>query len=265
MVIVVDGAVDVPPDIEASPWVRTVPGGVWLGDQPFTGSVEEFWALLRSGRVPSTSPPTVAALAEAYAQGDPAIAVHVSSELSTTVARAGEAAGRVGTDVAIVDTRSLSVGAGLVVEGLHRAIQRQSPDTAIVALGAALAHRLHTYVLVQEPAWLRHSGRAGLLPQDHGWRERPLVLGVRGRAIVLEQVKSRHEGIRRLAAHVQSSAGSPVTAWALGHADAPDVEDVVEKLGQALRSPPSFTVSVDPAVGTHVGPAAVVMGAMSGT
>ena len=89
MLIVTDGAVDLPAPLEESPLLRIVPGAVWLKDEPFVGGVDEFWALLRRGAYPSTTPPAVDALVEAYGDTDAICAMHVSAELSSTVARCG--------------------------------------------------------------------------------------------------------------------------------------------------------------------------------
>lgn len=260
MVIVVDAAVDLPPELDSSPGVLTVPGEVWLGDQAFSGSRQEFWPRLRAGAMPSTRPPTVGALARAYRQAEAVVAVHVSAQLSATVSRAREALEEAANSVTLVDTGSLSVGAGLVAQALHGCVERRSPDAAVIAMARVLPDRLHTYVLVQDTAWLRRSGRAGLLPERVRGRDRPLILAVRGRAIVLEQAKNRSNGIRALAARAKGTAGPSRATWALGHGDAPDVADVVDIVGQVLGDPPSFTVPLDPAVGTHVGPGAVVVG-----
>ena len=113
MLIVTDGAVDIPDDLMTSNLVAQVPGEIWGADGPLEVDREEFWAGLRRGEYPSTSPPTVNALMSAYQHPDLVIALHVSGQLSATMHRAHEAAERVGSGVSVIDTGSLSVGAGL--------------------------------------------------------------------------------------------------------------------------------------------------------
>lgn len=264
MLIVTDGAVDLPDGLEDSSRLRTVPGEVWLGENPLSGDRAEFWALVRRGTYPSTSPPTVDALAEAYRSPGPVVAIHVSAELSATVANAREAASRAGTDVTIIDTRSLSVGAGLIAAAVHRAADDALPSQPVIEFARSLPQRLHTFALVQEFGSLRQSDRAGLLPKGHLARNHPLLLAIRGRVIALEQSKDRAGALKALIAHLQHGAGNPLGAWALGHADASDRDRLVEQLTQALGRPPSFLASLDPTVGAHVGPEAVVVGTISG-
>ena len=121
MLVVTDGAVDLPPRLSSGKGVRVVPGEVWVGDEPFHGDQAVFWDLLRGGTFPSTNPPTVSALAEAYDAGELVCAVHVSADLSATMARGQEAAARVGSGVIVIDTRSLSVGAGMIAAAVRRA------------------------------------------------------------------------------------------------------------------------------------------------
>jgi DegV family protein with EDD domain len=264
MLIVTDGAVDLPGRLEHSPQLRNVPGQVWLDEKPFDGSSEEFWSLLRGGIYPWTTPPTVDALAAAYHHLDLVIAVHVSGELSATLARGLEASSRAGSGIAVVDTRSLSVGAGLIAAAVHRALDNPSGNELIVDFARSLPERLHTFALIQDVESLRRSDRSGLLPKGHLNNNHPLLLAIRGRVVPLEQPKNRAGAVKHLITHVRHSAGSNVGGWALGHGDATDCDELVEQLSQALGQPPSFLARLDPTVGTHVGPEAVVIGAISG-
>jgi fatty acid-binding protein DegV len=167
--------------------------------------------------------------------------------------------------VAVVDTRSLSVGAGIIAAAVRRAADDPQGAASIIDFAEALPDRLHTFVLVQDAEPLRRGGRAGLLPEDHVRRGRPLVLSVRGRSVLLEQPKDRSRAVRALIAHARFSAGQAIGAWALGHGDASDWEAVVAEASGPLGSPPAFAVQLDPTVGAHVGPGGVVLAALSGT
>ena len=264
MLIVTDGAVDVPEVLLGSPTLRQVPGTVWAGEAPFVGERSELWSQLRKGVYPSTTPPTVSALVEAYSHSDVVVALHVSGDLSATVARAREAAKRVTSRVEVVDTRSLSVGAGLIVAAVHR-VQRGSEDPAVINFALSLPARLHTFALVQDVESLRRSDRAGLLPHNHLVRNHPLVLAVRGRAIPLNQPKHRSRAINDLLQHLQRITTHELGAWALGHGDASDVEPIIEHLSEALGCTPAFSAGLDPTVAAHLGPDSIVVGAITGT
>lgn len=264
MLIIIDGAVDLPETLEHSPDLRVVPGQVWLDDEAYAGSPGEFWALLRKGRYPSTTPPTIDALAKAYQSSEVVLGVHVSGELSTTIMRAREVADRATTEVAVIDTRSLSVGAGLVAAAAHRAAQDGSESGSIIDYARSLPERLHTFAVIQDVESLRRSDRSGLLPRSRLSLNRPILLAIRGRVVVLEQPKTRAVAINNLVGHVRHSVGRELGAWAMGHGDASDCGAVVDQLTRAFGIPPSFLASLDPTVGAHVGPDALVVAAFTG-
>jgi len=263
MLIVTDGAVDVPETLTGSALLRRVPGEVWAGEAPFTGDLEEFWAQLRKGNYPSTTPPTVSALTAAYQHPDLVIGLHVSRELSVTMARAEEAALRAGPGIMVIDTRSLSVGAGLIVTAVHQAALSPNAPESIIDFARSLPDRLHTFALIQEVESLRQSDRSGLLPSSHLVRNHPLVLAVRGRVVSLAQPKHRGAAVDEVARHLRRSAGTTPAAWALGHGDASDVEAIVERLSAVTGQSPRFSTSLGPAVGAHLGPDAIVVGAIT--
>jgi DegV family protein with EDD domain len=264
MLIVTDGAVDLPEHLGTSPHVRTVPGQVWLNEEPVTSGPDEFWALLRQGIYPSTTPPTVNELTDAYLGSDQVCAIHVSGKLSSTLARAIEAAERAGPDVTVIDSRSLSVGTGLIAAAAHKVLESSSGHESIVAFARTLPDRLHTFAIIEHVEALRRSDRSGLIPAGHLSRHHLLLLAVRGRVVPLEQPKNRAAALKGLVSHTRHGVGSYIGAWALGHGDAADRDALVERLSDELHGPPAFVVRLDPTVGAHVGPDAVLVGAISG-
>jgi fatty acid-binding protein DegV len=277
VLVVVDGGVDVPAPLLASPTFRQVSGDVWSEGARFDGGARELWELLRAGRYPSTIPPTVNALTAAYASAPSAIGVHVSGQLSVTVTRAREAAGRVGgpsgsgaspaadvptgARVHVLDTGSLSVGTGLVAVRVHRAAGL--PLGRLVELACHLRDRLHTFALVQEVQALRHRDRSSLVPTVHLASNHPLLLAVRGRVVPLDQLRRRPQALEALGRSVGHVAGGGPGSWALGHGNAADLDAVVERLSAAVGCPPDFVTELGPTVGAHLGPDALVVAIMT--
>lgn len=263
MLIVTDGAVDLPDELVDVDLVRSVPGNVWRGETPFTGDANAFWALVRRGTYPTTTPPSVDDLTATYRQSDLVLAFHVSSQLSQTMAHAKEAAQRSGTDVVVVDTRSLSVGAGLVVRAAYMSGLSESSWQRLVDFAHSLPSRLHTFALIQDVRSLHQSRHASLLPSYHLTTHHPLVIAVRGRVVPLNQPKNRKAAIDELIRHLKHSTDGRLSSWALGHGDAADINLVVEQMSEALGQAPSFCTGLDPTVGAHLGPDSLVAGAMT--
>lgn len=257
--LVVDGAVDLPPELVGSAGVRVVAQDVWVGDERFEGSTADFWAGLRAGQRFATTPPTVNALAAGYESGGEVCAVHVSGELSATVARAREAAGRSAAPVVVVDSRSISVGAGLVATLVHEAVQAASSWAELAEAVPKTADRVHTFALVAEVGPVRRSERIRL-PSAHLREHRPVLLAVRGRALALEQPKDRAAGLGDLVRHARDSTDGTPAGWVLGHGDASDADALRARLAEGFGRDAMYCCPIDPIVGAHFGPDAVVVG-----
>lgn len=264
VLIVTDGAVDLPATLMSSEALRIVPGKVWGGDAGFVGGIAEFWSMLRRGYYPSTTPPTVQELAAAYQHSGLVMAMHVSGRLSATLAHGKQAAELSESEVVLVDTGSLSVGAGLAVDAIHAEMLAHSPRQVLIERALRLPESLHTFALVQEVENLRRSKHAGLLPSHHLARNHPLLLAIRGRVVPLGQARSRKAAIDQLLTHVGHVAGGHLEGWAIGHGDASDIDAVVENISDALELAPRFCTLLDPTVGAHLGPESLVVGVLSG-
>jgi hypothetical protein len=64
VIVVTDSAVDLPDWLEDSSSIRKISGRLWLGSDPLRGGTEQFWSLVRDHQYPSTTPLTVACMAE---------------------------------------------------------------------------------------------------------------------------------------------------------------------------------------------------------
>lgn len=265
--MVVDGAVDVPETLVRAPGFRLVSGTVWSQAVPLADDRTTLWRLLRDGGAPSTSPPTVNALAAAYAGGSTVVGIHVSGRLSVTVARAREAAARAqaesGAQVHVLDTGSLSVGAGLIAWAVHAAAGAARTIGDLVDTADRLPPRLHSFALVQDVRVLRRSDRSGLVPRAHLASGHPLVLAIRGRVVPLEQPRHRHQALEALRRHLATTTGGNPEAWALGHGNASDLSSVSDLLSTALGKEPAFVAEIGPVVGAHLGPDSLVVAALS--
>lgn len=275
MRVVVDGAVDVP---LSDGRITSVPARVFKDESDWSGSSEEFWAQLREDPVGwSTAAPSRADLAEAYAGTEPVLAVHVSAELSATLEHARAAAGDAmagggsttggaaqpgsgGAPVSICDSRSLSVGSGLVASQVLAEDPRSLEDALRQA--RSLVGHVHTYGLIDQVDYLIRSGRVALLAGTHLRSKRHYLLAIRGHAIPLGDCRNRAKAFDSLLEHVRSTAPHGVGAWALSHGASSDVEELAGRATRTLGRAPEFVMLLDPTVGIHVGPDAVVVAAV---
>ncbi len=257
--VVTDGGADLPESLAESLGITVVHGGIHFGDDAWDGSVEEFWRRVASGGpAPSTSPPGVDALAEAFADDLPVCAIHVSAELSRTEALAKQAAAA-SDRIHVVDSRSLSVGTGLVAMVTAQAADLDMDFEYVKRLARHLVDEVHVHAVIEDVGYLRRGGRAGLI-DAHAKGDARQVIAVKGHAIPIRQAKDRRAAIGELLHHVADHARHGIERWAVGHGAAPDVEEFVAEVQKVAGSEPAFVVPLGPAVGTHAGPGALVVG-----
>lgn len=262
--VVTDGAADLPEALAGSAGVTVVRGPVRLGNRPWQGDLDQFWAELEKGReLPATEAPSIEQLAGAYTGGEPVLAVHVSAELSRTLANARAAAAASGAAVRVVDSRSLSVGTGLVALAAAEAARDGAGADRVGSMVDEWVDQLHVHGLIDDAQLLVHGGRAGLVGARVGRRNHRHVVAVKGHVIPIGQVHNRREALRMLIDHVREHAVGGVSRWAVGHGNAPDAEEVAQRLAGLFGCDPSYVTLLGAPVGSHMGPRSLVVGFLS--
>jgi DegV family protein with EDD domain len=266
--VVTDSACDLPDELAAAAGITVVPLTIRFGDQDLVDRRDftpaEFWARCRASPVlPQTAAPAPGTFETAYrtlaAEGATGIVVvSLSSELSGTMQSAAVAAAAV-TDVVpveVVDSRSVTLGVGLIALAAARAGRDGAPLDAVAALARDLAGRTHVVGALDTLDNLRKGGRIG--------GARALVASVLSIKPVIEVRDGRVEegGRQRTRAKVLQfladtvRRAEPVAALAVGHGDAPDV-DVLLDLLRPLYAGDIVVGQIGAVIGTHAGPGVV--------
>jgi DegV family protein with EDD domain len=293
--VVTDGAADLPPEVAARLAITVVRGRVRFDGELWTGEPVEFWSRLRGGgALPATDAPSADDLAEAIAggatvggaamaggfagleagaagqrvggqavAGQSVFSLHVSSELSRTVAHAQAAAQRSSSVVHVVDTRSLSVGTGLVAMAIAEACQAGTSEQRLLEMVQTCVDQVHVHAVIDDVDYLVRGGRAGLVAAKIGRHNRRHVVALKGHVVPIRQVRRRADAMRELVGHVREHAGGGVSRWAVAHGDSPDVDEVVQRLAGTLGSDPVYVTLLGAPVGAHLGPGSVVVGFLS--
>jgi DegV family protein with EDD domain len=171
MNIVTDSGVDLTltPDERRDLNIHVVPLVVNLEGKTYREGIDitadEFYRrLAESDAMPTTSQPSPGDLTAVYrelAAADPDIlSIHISSGLSGTVNSARTAAASVPeAKVTVIDTKTLSVGAGWQVEAAARALRAGWPLEAVLAMVRRIQQQTHTLFTLKELKYLIHGGR----------------------------------------------------------------------------------------------------------
>lgn len=273
--VVTDSTCDLPAQTVSDQDLSVVPLTVCFGSDRFRDGVDitarDFYELLESGGVhPSTEPPPDVEFAERFRQlgrRQSIVSVHISEKLSQTVVHARRAARlsvdapERGTEIEVVDTRSVSVGVGLLALFASRMAHRGHSASAVAARIRALREHMHVYFVVDTLDYLVRGGRIGKARAAVGklLGIKPILGMVDGEIHAIDRVRGGRRAHPRIAELIaERTAGRERLAVAVAHARAPVWAD---RLGHLLRE--RFTLAelvstdIGPVVGTHAGPGCV--------
>jgi len=266
--IVTDSGADLTPDVAAEAGVRVVPLTVTFGQQEYRDSVdlspERFYQLLReadAGSLPRTTQPSPADFEEVYRPlveaGCTIVSVHMSARVSGTLQSAALAARSVGGEIHVVDSKSASLGTGLLVLEAARLAAAGTSAGDIVRRLEALRDRQKVFFSVDTLEYLQRNGRIGKAQAFVGGllNVKPILTLVEGEVHPLERVRGRARVHSRLVELAAAAAGTDPVRIAVLHGDAPgDAERLAEALRSRLAVTELRTALLGPTVGTHVGP-----------
>jgi DegV family protein with EDD domain len=267
---VTDSACDLMNDTVEELGIGVVPLRIRFGDEEFVDryelSTKEFWARAASSPVlPQTAAPSQGQFQEAFEQMAAAgasgiVCVNLSAQMSATIQSAQQAAreleGRI--PVRVVDSRSVTLGLGLIVTEAARAAADGKDLDEVVAAADQAASAMKLYGAIDTLENLKKGGRIGgaraLLGSMLSIKP---VIEVRD-GVVEEESKqrTRSRSLRYLADKVRSAG--PVSRLAVFSADAPDLDDFVAMLdGVAPVEGRMLVAEVGPVIGTHAGRGAI--------
>ena len=277
--IVTDSACDLPEASLEAEGVTVVPLRLILGEETFLDKVTitpaAFHIKMAEGRfVARTSQPPPSDFREVYgalaAHGAAVLGIHVSGALSGTCQAARLAAASLRADsglapVTVLDSRSASVGQGLIVREAARAARSGGTlaEVALAAESAALRARL--YAAVPSLDTLVKGGRV-----TAGQRTLANALGVIPLITVDRQGRARPGGaawgfpracVKLVEKALAKTRGLPEATWGVAHFGAVRLAESIA--GELLSRRPgsdAFVVEIAPVLAAHTGPGAVAVG-----
>lgn len=286
--MVTDSTSSLPPHVAERWGIEVVPLEVVVDGERHDEGVDltsaDLLAALTAGRTVTTSQPSPAVFARAYAHAvergaREIVSVHLSGELSGTVRAAELAALAARVPVHVVDSRTVAMGLGLAVLAAaelvappHRTghpLPGRSPSASRTpAPGGALAAERARQIAASTSALflldsldqLRRGGRIGTATATMGTLLglRPLLTVRSGRIEVVEKVRTRRAARERLEAltlkDVRGRAGAQVAVHHLGQPDlAAQVAGTFEAaLGEKIG--PVAVSEISAVVAAHAGP-----------
>ena len=262
------------PDDHLKKWnIYTVPHRLILNDQTYQDGIDispsSFYGIMeKDGVTPTTAAPPPAAFLDAFREArsvaDDLICITVASNLSSAYDSARAAADmareETGGDIAVIDSRAAAGAHGLIaLEAAVRA-EREGPLSQVVEAVNNLIPKVTLLAYVETLQYLKKGGR---VPKVAAWAGS--ILGIRpiaelslGEARVIGKLRSRPNGIRKLADLAKSRVGEQPVHMNVMHANAfRDAEGLCEILSRELDCRDMIISEFTPVMGAHLGPGVV--------
>ena len=269
--MVVDSTAALNDDYVERHQLSVVPLYVKMDDDTFQDgvdiTVQQFYERLpRCKTLPTTSQPSPGDFEKVYRQlaeegVDGIISVHLSSSLSGTVNSALLAKEQVqDVPIEVVDTRSVSAGHQLVLEGGLNALAAGASMEESIASMKALVEAHRVVFTVETLEYLYKGGRIGGAAALVGslLQFKPLLAIQEGRVEALERVRTRKRALARIVEVMGEWMGDQEVEALVMEAECPDVgAAVAEHLPRRLNVARTRICHLTPTIGTHGGPGTV--------
>ncbi len=273
--VVTDSTAYLPAGVRDRYDVSIVPLVVNWDNQSYRDTVDltttQFYQRLRGSKsMPKTGAPSLASFVETYeamlGRVDGVVEVSLAGKLSATYDVAVQAAQQVAPDrIRVVDSSSVSIGTGWMVERAAEMGEKGAPLDEIVAALEDMRRRTRIYAALDTLEFLQRGGRIGRAQALAGTllSVKPIIIIQDGEVNPLERVRTLNGAMRRMAEIVMSLG--KLERVAVIHGDAPQGAAEMERQLQALM--PNATVErgeLSSVLGTHGGPGVVGIGVLLG-
>jgi DegV family protein with EDD domain len=268
--VVTDSSADLRDETLSELGIGMVPLRIRFGEEELIDreelSTKEFWVRCASSPVlPATAAPSPGQFQAAFeamaAEGaDGVVCVNLSSRMSATIESARQAArvleGQL--PVRVVDSRSVTLGLGLIVTEAARAATTGAGLDDVVRVAEQAASQMKLYGAIATLENLKKGGRIGGAQALLGsmLSIKPVVEVRDGLVEQESKQRTRSRSLRYLADKVR--AAGPIARFAVFSADAPDLDEFQKLLdGVAPAEGSTLYGDVGPVIGTHAGPGAI--------
>jgi fatty acid kinase fatty acid binding subunit len=264
--VVTDSSSDLPAPLAASHGIEVVPLSIRFGDEELVDRRDltpaQFWARCAASPVlPETAAPAPGAFQAAFEGAvdrgaDGLVCVTISSKLSATMSAASAAAaaleGRV--PVRLVDSRSVTMGLGMIALAAARAAEAGGSVDEVADTAESLVARTRVYGTLDTLENLKKGGRIGAAQALLGslLSVKPVIEVRDGAVEPGPKQRTRARALAWLADKV--AADNPAGDVAVVSGEAPDLETLCDLLVRHLPRERLVIADLGAVIGTHAGP-----------
>ncbi len=263
--IVTDSACDLTEDLVKQHDLLVVPLTIRFGDEEFEDrselTSEEFWHRCKGkGDLPGTAAPPPGMFMEAFqraaAEGAEAVlCLTLSSKLSATYASAVTAADTfTEIPVRVVDTRSVTMGQGLIVIAAAEEAAAGAGLDELVAASEDRTARTRVFGVLGGLDFLQRGGRIGGAQALLGslLSIKPVIMVKDGEVAEESKQRTRTRALGYLSNKVAGDA--PLERLAVADGACDDIDEVLAVINAIPGEHPLLSVQLGPVVGSHTGP-----------
>lgn len=279
IVILTDSSSDLPRkfiDTNNVPFVSlicTYKGQEWKDDFGQSLSYKEFYNAIREGEMPSTSQVNVQTYIDKFRsiieKGLSIIYIGFSSELSGSLQCAYIAKNKIieeykDADITIIDSKSASLGQGLLVFYAYEMLKNGSDKDGIINWVEENKLKMNHWFTVDSLEHLKRGGRiSGASAMIGGILNIKPILKVvdEGKLMPVTKVQGRKKSLRLLADMLQERILTPdEQVIAISHADCQeDVDFLIGVLHEKHRFREIIVNQIGPVIGSHAGPGTIAL------
>lgn len=275
--LLTDSACDLPNEVMENHQIHILPLYVWFGENLFLDKVtinpRHFYDMLQTEKIhPKSSQPSLQSIQKLYSllakHYRSVIAVHISDPLSGTY-KTCLSVGRMleERNVSVINSRNISVSQGLIVLRIAEAIQEGKTHVEIMEAVEGWIQKARVLVDIQTLKYLIRSGRVspakGIVAKILNLK--PIItLNEQGKAVGFGKSFSRNANMKKIIGMIRKMAKEgEIWNYAIVHAQNPSRARLyAEKIQQAVKKEPAYTVDLAPVIGVHNGIGAVAVAVM---
>jgi DegV family protein with EDD domain len=266
--IVTDSTAYLSPELVEKYDITVVPFHVRIGDREYMDGLDLDEETFNSqvyvqGLKPSTMSPTVAEFQRVYEDLNRETGSVITILLSTTLSKACTNARRAADtllgrcQIEVIDSRSVSVGLGILVELAARAASEGQSIDEIVRLVRGVIPHIYVVFFSDTLAYLERGGRIGRAQALLG-----TILGIRpfltleeGEIMPIEKVRTREQALEKLLEFVIEFDSIKQLAIIKGDSKpTAETEFIVERLQAQFPDVPVPVLSYGSVLASHIGP-----------
>ena len=264
--VVTDSSSDLPAELAAAHGIEVVPLSIRFGAEELVDRRDltpaQFWARCAASPVlPETAAPAPGAFQAAFEGAaergaDGVVCVTISSKLSATISAASAAATALEDrlPVRVVDSRSVTMGLGMIVLAAARAAEGGAGLDEVEATAEGLVARTRVYGTLDTLENLKKGGRIGAAQALLGslLSVKPVIEVRDGEVEPGPKQRTRARALAWLAEKV--AADAPTGQVAVISGEAPDVDTLYDLLSRHVPRDRLVLADLGAVIGTHAGP-----------